>query len=92
MSREERKEIIRRQNPQHYNLIPSALERRVDEYIFCPYCGEEIDNEDDLYPVSYHGDDIEEMDCPCCDKVFEIKERITREYSSKKMEDKEFPS
>ena len=68
--------------------FPSMVENMTDQYIYCPYCGEEMSNDDGQYPVSYWGEDEDkEVDCESCDKTFFIKEHVTRDYEVLKKEE-----
>jgi C4-type Zn-finger protein len=60
-------------------------ELREREIIRCPHCREVQMNDDNQYPVTYHGEDeTMEWECDSCGENFYVEEVVTREYRESK--------
>ena len=56
--------------------------------IFCPYCGKEYKDEE-YECISYYGsgdNDLAEVECSYCEKLFYVEEIVDRTYKSIKNE------
>lgn len=93
MNREER--ILEYRKDEHwdrlYKSMPHIINSLTEKYIYCPYCGEEQQNDDGQYPVTYWGTDNDEgtttFTCQECEKDFTVEENVERAYQTIKMEE-----
>jgi hypothetical protein len=65
--------------------FPGFLDTLIDRKIFCPHCGQMVNEDDGNYPVSYWGTENGpvEKECESCEKKFYIIEHVTRTYEVK---------
>lgn len=66
---------------------------RTRRKIFCPHCKFETDPSDMEPPlISYHGEDLYELECEKCGEEFYVQETVCRTYSSSKSEEEAMES
>lgn len=70
----------------------STEPREGEDFLICPHCGYKynIDTEDYAELVTWWGDDTHNLWCHECDKVFEVKEYVSRWWEVVPPEDKLF--
>lgn len=71
--------------------IERYIERQhIARNIFCPYCGQEQDQETMYHHVTYWGEEGWKF-CSCadCGKDFEVEEKVTRTFESRKISEVE---
>ena len=66
--------------------FPYLIKGLTEKYIYCPHCGEEQQDDDGQYPVTYWGDQQDEgiitFTCQSCEKDFTVREKVQRSYET----------